>query len=423
MSQIYFNVKEFGAIGDGVALDSPAMQRAIDAAANTRGGTVFVPAGNYVVGSIFLRDNITLHIDAGAVLLGSQNIADYPIVTMRWEGVTRPTHAPLIAGDGLRNIAVTGRGTIDGRGEMWWKLHRAKTLDAPRPRLISFANCTNVLIEGVTLLNSPAWTINPVRCENVTIDKVTINNPADSPNTDGVNPDSCRNVHVSNCHIDVGDDCVTIKSGIETEARELLVPCENITITNCTMVHGHGGVVIGSEMSGGVRNVVISNCIFVGTDRGIRLKSRRGRGGIVEDIRVTNVVMTDVLCPFTMNLYYHINARGNKYVSDKQPQAVTQDTPIFRRIHYSHITARNSQYAAAFLYGLPEAPIEDVSFDDVSIAMADDAASGEPDMADDIPAMQRAGFFARNVRRLRLRDVRIENQVGEAFDFANVEQA
>ncbi len=188
------------------------------------------------------------------------------------------------------------------------------------------------------------------------------------------------------------------------------------------MVHGHGGVVIGSEMSGGVHNVVIANCVFIGTDRGIRLKSRRGRGGVVEDIRVSNILMTDVLCPFTMNLYYHINARGNKYVSDKQPQPVTNGTPIFRHIHYSDITVRNSQYAAAFLHGLPEMPIQDVSFDDVSIAMATDAQAGTPDMADDISPMQRAGFFARNVRGLRLRDVRIENQIGEAFLLKNVEQ-
>ncbi len=416
------SVKDFGARGDGATPDTRALQDAIDAASHTSGGTIFVPAGKYITGSLFLRDNITLFLDAGAILLGSQNIADYPIVSMRWEGVTQPTHAPLITGEGLKNIAVTGRGIIDGRGEMWWKLHRTKTLDAPRPRLISFANSTNVLIEGLTLTNSPAWTINPVRCENVTVDKVTISNPPDSPNTDGINPDACRDVRIANCRIDVGDDCITIKAGIETEARELLAPCENITITNCTMVHGHGGVVIGSEMSGGVRNVVISNCVFVGTDRGIRLKSRRGRGGIVEDIRATNIVMTDVLCPFTMNLYYHINARGDPYVSNKESQPIDAGTPIFRRIHYSHITARNAQYAAAFLYGLPEMPIEDVSFDDVSMALATDAQAGEPEMADDLPAMQRAGFFARNVRGLCLRDVQIENQHGDEFILMNVEQ-
>ena len=197
----FFNVRDYGATGDGATLDTRALQAAIDAAAQTGGGTVFVPAGKYVTGSAFLRDNITLFLDAVAVLLGSENPADYPIQTARWEGVTRETHASLIAGEGLHHIAITGRGTIDGRGAIWWQKHRAKTLDAPRPRLISFANSTNVLIEGVTLTNSPAWTINPVRCENVTVDKVTIVNPPDSPNTDGINPDSCRDVHISNCQL------------------------------------------------------------------------------------------------------------------------------------------------------------------------------------------------------------------------------
>ena len=181
------------------------------------------------------------------------------------------------------------------------------------------------------------------------------------------------------------------------------------------MVHGHGGVVIGSEMSGGVRNVVISNCVFAQTDRGIRLKSRRGRGGIVEDIRVSNIIMQEVLCPFTMNLYYHIGVKGNKEIADKQPRPIDAGTPRFRRIHFAHITVRDAQYAAAFLYGLPEMPIKDVSFDDVSISMATHAPAGEPDMADNIEPMQRAGFFARNVRGLRLRDVRVENQIGEPF--------
>ena len=419
---VFFNVRDHGASGDGVTLDTRAIQSAIEAAAKFGGGTIFVPAGKYVTGSIFLRDNLTLHLDAGATLLGSENPADYPLVTMRWEGVTKPTHAPLIAGEGLRNIAVTGRGTIDGRGEIWWRAHRAKTLDAPRPRLISFANCTNVLIEGVTLTNSPAWTVNPVRCENVTVDKITISNPPDSPNTDGINPDSCRNVHIANCHIDVGDDCVTIKSGIEAEAPEFRAPCENITVTNCTMVHGHGGVVIGSEMSGGVRNVVISNCVFVGTDRGIRMKSRRGRGGYIEDVRVTNIVMTDVLCPFTMNLYYHIGKKGDLSIADKKAQPVGEGTPCFRRVHLSHITARNAKIAAGFLYGLPEMPIEDVTLDDVAVSMDQNAEPGYADMADDLPQQRAAGLFARNVRGLRLRDVAITNQIGDAFLLTNVAQ-
>jgi polygalacturonase len=418
------DVCDYGAAGNGKTLDTPAIQAAIDACHQHGGGTVLVPAGRYVTGSIFLRDNITLQLEAGAVLLGSEDLADYPILNGRWEGAEQPTYASLITGANLHNIAVTGRGIIDGRGAHWWQRFTDKTLAHPRPRLIAFANCDNVLIEGITAINSPSWTINPVRCENVTIHRVSIINPADSPNTDGINPDSCRMVRIANCYVSVGDDCVTIKSGIETEDADKRAPCENVTITNCTMAHGHGGVVIGSEMSGGVRNVVISNCVFIGTDRGLRFKSRRGRGGVVEDIRISNIVMTDVLCPITLNLYYACGAWGDTTVSDKQPHPVSANTPQFRRIHFSHITARDVKYAAAFLYGLAEMPVEDITLSDISISLAPDAEAGYPEMADDMDLMQRAGFFARNARGLRLDRVEVSGQAGAAFrviDSAEVE--
>lgn len=410
-----YSAERFGAVGDGETLNTAAIQTAIDVCAEAGGGTVYLPAGRYVTGSLFLKSDVTLYLDAGTVLLGSEREADYPVIAHRWEGVSRETHAPLIGGTGVENVAICGRGTIDGRGAMWWQKHRARTLDHPRPRLVSFGRSRNVLIEGCTFTNSPSWTIHPYQCENVTVNKVTIVNPPHSPNTDGINPESCSNVHIANCHIDVGDDCVTIKSGTEEEGWDRLSPCQNIAVTNCTMVHGHGGVVIGSEMSGDVRNVVIANCVFEGTDRGIRLKSRRGRGGVVEDIRVSNVVMTGVLCPFIMNLYYGPGAWGAERIADKSAWPVDEGTPRFRRIHFSHITAREVQYAAAFLYGLAEMFIDDVSFEDVAVSMALDAEAGNPAMAPGIPPVRRAGFQVRNVRRLRLRDVEITDQVGPAL--------
>lgn len=415
-------VRDFGAVGDGLTVDTAAIQRAIDACGEAGGGTVCLGAGAWVSGALFLRSRVTLHLEAGATLLGSADPTDYSIIRSRWEGIEQETHAPLIGGCGLEGVAVVGRGVVDGRGAPWWQRFRESreapdrgALRHPRPRLVSFEDCRNVLIEGVTLTRSPAWTVNPVRCENVTIDRVTIVNPPDSPNTDGINPDSCRNVHIANCHIDVGDDCIAIKSGAEAGDSARRAPCENITITNCTMVHGHGGVVLGSEMSGGIRNVVVSNCVFEGTDRGIRLKSRRGRGGVVEDVRVTNVIMAGVLCPFTINLYYACGAWGDPYVSNRQSQPVTGGTPRFRRIHLSHITAHDVQLAAGFVLGLPEAPVEDVSLDDVTISMASAAEPGYAEMADGLELLQRAGMIVRHVRGLRLRDVEITGQEGPAL--------
>ena len=405
--------------GDAQTLDTAAFQAAIDTCHEQGGGTVWVPAGQYVIGTIFFRDNITLHLDAGATLLGSMRPDDYPVLPNRWQGKQQLAYAPLIAGENLQNIAIVGRGIINGNGEPWWEARRKKTLAYPRPRLIGFTACTNVLIENITLINSPSWTINPVRCKNVRIHGVTITNPPDSPNTDGINPDSCSQVRISDCFVSVGDDCITLKSGAEHERTELRTPCRDIAITNCTLERGHGGIVIGSEMSGGVQNVVVSNCVFIGTDRGIRLKSRRGRGGTVENVRISNLIMDGVLCPFTMNLYYGCGAWGDEFVSDKSAKALDAGTPRFRHIHISHVIARNAKIAAGFIYGLSEMPIEDISLSDISVSFTDGAEPRYPEMADGLEKMLQAGFFIRNAHHIRLDHVEVTNQIGMAFDLGD----
>jgi polygalacturonase len=421
----YYNITDYGAIADGTTMCTDAIQGAIDAAGAAGGGTVFVPAGTFRTGPLRLRDRVTLHLDAGSRLLASENIDDFPIWASDWEGpdAVKACH-PFIGGEGLRDIAITGRGTIDGSGHVWWARHLKNwPKELPRPLLVRFVNCSNVLVEGVTLTNSPMWTLSPLACDNVSITHITIKNPPDSPNTDGINPDSCSNVRISDCHVDVGDDCITIKSGKETDGRRQLKACENITVTNCTLVRGHGGVVIGSEISGSVRNVAITNCVFVGTDRGIRLKARRGRGGVVEDIRASNLVMDRVLTPISVNLFYGCGAWDDPRVNNNTPMPVDETTPQFRRIRFAGITATGAKYAAAYIVGLPEMHVQDVSLKDVLIRIdRNNAETGEPDMSPLIPMTCRAGIVARNVSGFTLSDVEVIDSLGPCVRVSDCER-
>ncbi len=391
------DMKQAGAVTDGTTVNTRLINSTIERLAGEGGGTLFFPAGRYLTGPIRLKSNITLELEAGATLLFSTNFDDYlPFVEVRHEGVMMKSFCPLIYATDAENITIKGEGTLDGQGKAWWdeffkvlidlrdngkrdvnkyqplfeKENDVKkiasetnedwhgTLDRRffRPPFIQPIRCKNVRIEGVKIINSPFWTVNPEFCDNVTVDGVTIHN-VDSPNTDGINPESCRNVHISNCHISVGDDCITIKSGRDLQARNIGAACENITVTNCTMLSGHGGVVIGSEMSGGVRRGTITNCVFEGTDRGIRLKSTRGRGGIVEDIRISNIVMKDIKKEaLTFNLKY-----------SRMPQEPKSErTPVFRNIHISGVTVVDVNVPIQIV-GLEEAPISDIVLRDIQI--------------------------------------------------------
>ena len=407
-----FDVRQYGARGDGRAKDTAAIQKAIDACGAAGGGTVLVPPGRYLTGALSLRSYVTLEISGGATLLGSTEPEDYPLVPNPWTP-NRQEISSLIRGEDLVNVAITGRGIIDGQGAPWWRRQRllrprGRNPAAPseadrseiakvahgRPHLIKLVRCRYVLLEGLTLTNSPSWTVNPVFSEFVTVRGLTVQNPEDSPNTDGINPESCRNVHISDCHIDVGDDCITIKSGTDETGRRVGRPCENITVTNCTMLHGHGGLVIGSEMSGGAKNVVISNCVFQGTQRGIRIKSQRGRGGVVEGVSANNIVMENVPTPFSISMFYSGGAKGVR------AEPVGEGTPVFRDISLSNILARGAK-AAGEILGLPEMPIQGITFDNVRIA-ADKS------------------FAIEHARDIRMYHVRIDTRSGPPIAPADV---
>jgi hypothetical protein len=383
-----YDVRAYGGVGDGKTSCTEAIRHAIDAASANGGGTVYFPAGTFLTGPIHLKSHITLYLEAGCMLQFSTNFDDYlPMVPSRWEGIEVTNFSPLIYAQNAEDIAIRGRGTLNGQGKVWWdKLRQAgrgagaggrdkwqgefarlnphplvspnyHTLERGylRPPFIQPYNCTNVLIEGVTIINSPFWTVTPLYCENVTVHAVVIRNP-ESPNTDGINPDSCHNVHISDCQISVGDDCITIKSGRDADGRRVGRPAEDYTIDNCTMASGHGGVTIGSEMSGGVKNITIANCVFDGTDRGIRIKSARGRGGVIEDVRVSNIVMRNIKNEAVVITTFY---------EKSEPEPVSERTPIFRNIHISGISG--DAKSVGDLTGLAEMPLEDISFSDIRL--------------------------------------------------------
>jgi polygalacturonase len=418
-AQSFYNVLSYGAKNDSSVLCTKAIAAAINAASKKGGGTVYFPAGKYLTGPIHLKSNITIFIDAGAELHFSDNFDDYmPFVESRFEGEDVMSFSPLFYAYKAENISIIGRGIINGHGRKWWnailtykegqpktKWQTAaeaanKNMIQPddlgqlkswilRPPFIQPMYCRNVLVQGITIVNSPFWTVNPEFCENVTVDGVTINNPH-SPNTDGINPESCRYVHIVNCHISVGDDCITIKSGKDKPGRLKAAPAENYTITNCTMLAGHGGVVIGSEMSGDVRKIAISNCVFDGTDRGIRIKTARGRGGVVEEIRVSNIVMKNIKQQaIVLDMQY----------DKKAPEPVSERTPKFRNIHLSNITAQTAQ--AIYINGLAEMPVEDVSFNDIQF----DAQTGA---------------VIREAQSIEFHNVRITPKTGASLSAENV---
>ncbi|HSC55029.1 MAG TPA: glycoside hydrolase family 28 protein [Phnomibacter sp.] len=421
-AQQYFDVTKYGAKKDSSAIATKAIANAIAAASKQGGGTVYFPAGKYLTGPIHLKSNITILIDAGAELHFSDNFDDYlPMVESRYEGVDVKSFSPLFYAYKAENIAITGRGLINGHGQKWWNyaltFYKNQTVrnkyqlmfdslnkdillpDDPtqmkrgflRPPFIQPLYCKNVLVEGITIINSPFWTVTPEFCENVTVKAVTINNPP-SPNTDGINPSSCRYVHISDCHISVGDDCITIKSGKDLPGRTKATPAENYTITNCTMLRGHGGVVIGSEMSGDVKKIAISNCIFDGTDRGIRIKTTRGRGGVVEDIRVDNIIMKNIRDQaIVLDMEY----------SRTQPAPVSEKTPQFRNIRLSNITAYTKQ--AMYINGLDEMAVSEISLNDVVFEAE-------------------TGIVMRNAKDIELHQVRVNAKTGPALSVEKTER-
>src|SRR5690606_14644443 len=413
------NIREFGAESGGLVKNTDAIKKAIDEVNAKGGGKVIIPRGLWLTGPIVLKSNINLHLEAGALLIFSRDFDDYHLIETSFEGLNTVRNISPIYAKGVENIAITGTGTIDGSGDAWrfvkkekmtdgqWKKlvntggvlsdngkewypsenaklgaklssdqnvpdlegieEHQKVKDYLRPVMVSIVESKRILLDGPTFQNSPAWNIHPLMSEDIIVRNINVRNPWYSQNGDGIEIESCKNVLVYNNTVDVGDDAITFKSGKNQDGRDRGMPTENVIVKDNIVYHGHGGVVMGSEMSGDIRNVHISNCTFMGTNVGLRFKSTRGRGGVVENIYISNIDMINIPNePITFNLFYGGQApsldqgdEAMKKVKEVEAVAVTEETPAFRNIFMKNLRATGSGRAAFFM-GLPEKNVENV---------------------------------------------------------------
>ena len=434
---VRLNVKKFGAVGDGIHLDSTAIQTAILAC--PKDGTVTIPEGTYLCTPLFLKSDITIELQKGAVLLGHTDRDLYPVLPGytittdesdefylgTWEGNPLDQYAGLITGIDVANVRIIGEGVLDGNAAAsdWWENPKVRR-GAWRPRTFFIKGCDHITLQGVTVTNSPSWTIHPYLSSNLNFVDLKVKNPSDSPNTDGLDPESCSDVNIIGVHFSVGDDCIAIKSGKLYMGKKLKQPSIRLNIRNCIMQHGHGAVVIGSEMSGGVQDLMVSKCIFEKTDRGLRIKTRRGRGedGIIDRISFDNIKMKEVQTPFVMNMFYFCDPDGkSEYVYSKEKLPVDEWTPYLGSFSFTNIEAVDSEVATAYFKGLPEKPIEEVVMKNIRVSFKDQAVSGRPAMMSFLDEVSKAGIVADYVKKIQLDNVVIEGYEGERVTLNGVD--
>jgi polygalacturonase len=346
-----FSIAPQGAVGDGKTLNTAAIQKTIDAAAAAGGGVVWIPEGKFLTGPFTLASGINLHLARGATILISDDLTNYPVVRNRYVDSITTADA--------HDLEISGEGTIDGQGEAWWTAFRANSSMTHRPYMIRFSNCTRLRIQGVTLRNSPMFHLVPQNCTDVTIQGITIQSPAKAPNTDGIDP-SGWNYLISDCTIDAGDDNIAIKPSSARNPGN-----KNYLVVNCKFIHGHG-MSVGSGTGGGIEDLVVRDCSFDSTDAGIRIKTGRGTGGVLQNLLYENLTMNAVKNPIYIVDYYP-ERNAPKDPSTEQAEPVTDRTPINRNITIRNVTATNCPTAGT-IRGLPEALVENMTLSNVVIS-------------------------------------------------------
>lgn len=425
------NVRDFGAVGDGVHEDSAAIQSAINLLPD--GGRLYFPPGCYLSLPLALRSHITLELAEGAVILGSTERERYPILPAwaedpvsgaqlplaSWEGNEVPAYQSLITGAYCEDVSIVGKGRIDGNGQNgdWWKVF--SQIPTARPRTIFLNRCKGVRLHGVTVANSPSWHIHPFFSQDVSILDCFVTAPKHSPNTDAIDPESCDGVQIIGCRFSVGDDCIAVKSGKIDMGRKYLQSADHHTIRNCLMEFGHGAVTLGSELAAGIRNLNVSQCWFRATDRGLRIKSRRGRGkdSVITNVIFDNIRMEHVLTPIVINLWYNCcdPDRYSEYVWCRDKLPVDDRTPCMGRFRFTNMECTEAEVAACYIDGLSEKPIERVELENISVSFSPEAQPGVPAMQNFAEKRCRLGYYLNNVREVSLKNVRIAGALGEGL--------
>ena len=437
-------LSSFGGKGDGSFDNTNAFKSAFEEIAKNGGGRLIIEEGVWRTSGIDIPSDTELHLKKGALLSFIEDPMMYEPVFTRWEGVDCYAMHSLIRSENQTNVSITGEGIVEGNGSFWWDLRnkkRAAGQKSPveeyekrlaslnpgyenqpgggggrenqflRPCLVEFNKCTDVLIEGVTFRNSPFWTIHPLYSNWVRLNGVTIENPADAPNTDGIDIDSCTNVVIENCTVSVGDDGICLKSGSGEDGIKAAKPTENVLVKNCTVKNAHGGIVIGSETAAGIRHVLAENSYFPKTDRGIRIKSRRGRGGEIFDIHLRNLIMQDNLCPITVNMFYKCGITDkNSPLFSLEKQAVTAETPYIHDITIEGVKATGCKASAGFIAGLAERTIDNLVIKDCEFTTDESSEKSpmESDMFYGLPEVSEKSFRVINAPNAVFKSVSIK---------------
>lgn len=414
------NIMDYNATGDGIHDDSSAINTALYCA--PEGATVIFPKGEYSVNNILLKSNVDLYLEEGAIIKQRyvrQELAilkgyqkdynhDHAEVNASWEGNPIDTYTSLILAKNVKNCRIYGQGILDGSGaESDWWINAKVKVKAFRPKNIFLNHCENIVIAGITTQNSASWNIHPFYCDDISFYHVHCISDKTSPNTDGLNPESCKNVEICGCIFNVGDDCIAIKSGKYFMSQFDCRACSNIHISNCYMGDGHGGLAIGSEISGGVNHLMIEKCYMDQTDRGIRIKTRRGRGTscVVGDIQIRNLEMQGVEHVLAMNMFYNSDPDGHSdYVKNKEVQEKDDFTPTIGNIEVNQLQATRIRGCAVFMYGLPENHITNIKVKDSLFSFAKDRNISMPEMLDDFDLIPDLGIFIKNADQLRVEE-------------------